>query len=109
MSQIQLDITNKQNTCDTNTYHAPPTPVQAYLRSVKSNEADIKGAKRSARIAFRSFCEEMSDRNPQGGRKEGEERNAVGREQLVSIGMLRLALLLLREGFGVFFFFFFIK
>lgn len=83
----------------------PPPPAWAYLCSVKSNEADIKGGggQSDADACFKVFLWrnewQKPTRRKRGGRRE--ERNAVGREQLVSIGMLRLALLLLREGFTV--------
>lgn len=77
----QLAITNKHATNKTHAHKhlLEPTllPTWAYLCSVKSNEADIKG-QCGVCITLLGLRDEMSDRNPHGGREEGEERNTLG-------------------------------
>jgi len=98
----QPAITNKHTTNKTSTHKhllkSPPPPAWAYLCSVKSNEADIKG-QCGVCVALLGLCDEMSDRSPQEDEwKERRGEKHTG-EQLVSIGVLRAALPV-RGGFG---------
>lgn len=90
---------NKKKHTHTHKHLLKPTlpPAWAYLCFVKSNEADIKG-QCGVCITLLGLRDEMSDRNPHGGREEGEERNTQGNNWF-QLGDLRRCLSWV--GFGV--------